>query len=136
MDRWEECLIMEFESARAQKAAAYKKKYNCAQAVLLAFQPELGKSETELMALGSGFGAGMGGMEATCGALCGAVIALGLMNQSAKPSKMAAGEMLQEFKEKAGATICGELKGIQTKKMLCSCEDCVRIAAIALEKRI
>ena len=127
---------MKNENIHAKKAVEYKKKCNCAQAVLLAFQPELGKSETELMALGSGFGAGMGGMEATCGALCGAVIALGLMNQSAKPSKMAAGEMLQEFKEKAGATICGELKGIQTKKMLCSCEDCVRIAAIALEKRI
>lgn len=127
---------MESESIHVQKAVAYKKKCNCAQAVLLAFQPESGKSEAELMALGSGFGAGMGCMEATCGALCGAAIALGLINQSEKPSARIAGEMLQEFQEKAGATICGDLKGIRTKKMLCSCEDCVRIAAAALEKRM
>ena len=44
--------------------------------------------------------------------------------------------MLQEFKENAGATICGELKGIETKKMLCSCDDCVRHAVVALEKHL
>lgn len=127
---------MENESVRAEKAVEYKKRCNCAQAVLLAFQPESGKSEAELMALGSGFGAGMGCMEATCGALCGAVMALGLINQSETPSARIAGKMLQEFQKKAGATICGELKGIRTGKAICSCEDCVRIAAAALEKHI
>ena len=58
---------------RAERAVAYKHKdCNCAQAVLLAFAEELGKSEEELRALGSGFGMGMGCTEATCGALCGA----------------------------------------------------------------
>jgi C_GCAxxG_C_C family probable redox protein len=123
-------------NARAEKAVEYKKSCNCAQAVLLAFQEEMGKSEEELLALGSGFGSGMGGMEATCGALCGAAIAAGILNKSATPTKTMTKAMLQEFKENAGATICGELKGIETKKMLCSCDDCVRHAVIALEKQL
>ena len=45
-------------------------------------------------------------------------------------------EMLQEFKAAAGATICGDLKGIKTKQMLCSCDDCVRYAVAALEKHM
>ena len=58
---------------------------------------------------------GMGGMEGTCGALCGAVMALGLLNKSDTPSKMIAKDMLQEFKEMSGgATICRDLKGIDT----------------------
>ena len=123
-------------NARAEKAVEYKKSCNCAQAVLLAFQEELGKTEEELLALGSGFGAGMGGMEATCGALCGAAMAAGLLNRSDSPTKGITNAMLQEFKEKAGATICGDLKGIKTRKMLCSCDDCVRIATVALDSRI
>ncbi len=127
---------MAVNSDRAEKAVEYKKSCNCAQAVLLAFQEELGKSEEELLALGSGFGSGMGGMEATCGALCGAAMAAGLLNRSDSPTKGITNAMLQEFKEKAGATICGDLKGIKTRKMLCSCDDCVRIATVALDSRI
>lgn len=123
-------------NARAEKAVEYKKSCNCAQAVLLAFQEELGKTEEELLALGSGFGAGMGGMEATCGALCGAAMTAGLLNHSDSPTKMMTNAMLQEFKEKAGATICGDIKGIKTRKMLCSCDDCVRHAVVALEKQL
>lgn len=44
-------------SIRTEKAVEYKKSYNCAQAVLLSFKKELNKSEDELLALGSGFGA-------------------------------------------------------------------------------
>ena len=91
-------------SIRAEKAVEYKKSYNCAQAVLLSFKKELNKSEDELLALDSGFGAGMGSMEATCGA----AIAAGLLNQSNTPTKMMTKEMLIEFKAKAGATICGD----------------------------
>ena len=121
--------------ARAEKAVEHKHSgCNCAQAVLLAFQDELGRSAEELMALGSGFGSGMGGMEGTCGAFCGAVMALGMLNQSERPSKMIAKDMMREFKAMSGgATICGDLKGIKSGKMLCSCDDCVRHGVLALE---
>ena len=129
--------MMAVNSVRAEKAVEFKHtKCNCAQAVLMAFQAELGKSEEELQALGSGFGGGMGCMEATCGALCGATIAMGLLNKSEMPTKMIAKEMLQDFKAAAGATICGDLKGIKTKQVLCSCDDCVRYAVAALEKHM
>ena len=42
----------------------------------------------------------------------------------------------QSFKEKSGATICKELKGIGTGKVLCSCDDCVRNAVKLLEDAI
>jgi hypothetical protein len=87
--------------------------------------------------MGSGFGSGMGGMEGTCGALCGAVMALWLLNKSDTPSKMIAKDMLQEFKEMSGgATICRDLKGIGTGKMLCACDDCVRHGVWVLESRL
>ena len=37
-----------------------------------------------------------------------------------------------KFKEKSGATICGELKGVGTGKVLCECDDCVRNAVLSL----
>lgn len=86
---------------RAEQAVAYKHgDCNCAQAVLLAFADELGRPEEELRALGSGFGMGMGCTEATCGALCGASIVMGLCNKSGKPTAAIMRELLHEFQEK------------------------------------
>lgn len=127
---------MENTTERAELAAELKKKHNCAQAVMMAFKDEIGMSEEDLLSLGSGFGSGMGGMEATCGALCGAAMTIGWLNKSGQPTKMLTREMLTEFKEQAGATICKELKGVGTGKVLCSCDDCVRIATMAVEKRL
>ena len=59
--------------ARIEYATRRKKEMNCCQAVLVAFADKLGKSENELLRLGSGFGSGMGTMEGTCGALVGAM---------------------------------------------------------------
>ena len=58
---------------------------NCAQAVLCAFAAETGLSEDLLKRMGAGFGAGMGCMEATCGALVGAEILLGLKLYQDRP---------------------------------------------------
>ena len=33
--------------------------------------------------------------------------------------------MTASFKEKTGAIICKDLKGIETGKMLCSCPECI-----------
>ena len=79
---------------------------------------------------------GMGCTEATCGALCGAGMVMGLMGKSGKPTAAIMRDILHEFEEKAGATICKDLKGIETGKMLCSCDDCVRHAVRAVEQRL
>ena len=122
---------------RAEKAVGDKHgDCNCAQAVLLAFADELGRPEEELRALGSGFGMGMGCTEATCGALCGAGMVMGLMSKSGRPTAAIMRDILHEFEEKAGATICKDLKGIETGRMLCSCDDWVRHAVRAVEQRL
>ena len=41
--------------------------------------------------------------------------------------------MTTEERMELGATICRELKGVGTGKVLCSCEDCVRNAIRAAE---
>ena len=135
---------------------------NCCQAVLLAFAPEIGRKwsaegaaglfqeeglDDALMALGSGFGAGMGGMDANCGALVGAGMVVGLLNGSgaasyggesrpAVPAVLKTRRLCAEFKEKVGALRCADIKGVQTKKVLCSCDNCVRYAVQIAEKYI
>ena len=72
--------------------------------------------------------------EATCGALSGAVMLAGFKNSDGKlddPGTKAdtyklSKEMVERFQEKAGSTVCKELKGIETGKVLCSCPDCIR----------
>ena len=109
---------------------------NCAQAVLLAFKEESGLSEDTLKKLGSAFGGGMGCMEATCGALCGAEMILGLVNKDGHPVRQDAAVLLKSFTDKCGSSICGEIKGRDTGVVLCSCDDCVRNAAMLLEERL
>ena len=131
---------MEQTSERVEKALAYhsaKIHNNCAQSVLRAFADVLGKSPEELRALGAGFGGGMGCTEATCGALCGACIVMGLLRGEQQPeTKLIMKDMLQEFKQQVGATICGDIKGVKTHKVLCSCPDCIAYAVLDVEKRI
>ena len=115
---------------RMNYAALRKKEMNCCQAVLVAFADEAGRSEEDLLRLGSGFGSGMGTMEGTCGALVGAIMVSSLLSE--KGAAMAASRaIMPRFKELCGATICRDLKGIDTGKVLCSCENCVRIAVCA-----
>ncbi|MDD6134663.1 MAG: C-GCAxxG-C-C family protein [Selenomonadaceae bacterium] len=124
-------------NVRAEKAVEFLHGgCNCAQAVLNAFADKHGKTEEEVKAWAAGFGSGMGSMEGTCGAFCGAVMVVGLLQKDNMASKKIAREMNAEFKEKVGATICGDIKGIKTKKMFCSCDDCVRHAVVALEKHL
>lgn len=124
---------------RGDKAVAFHHEpihNNCAQSVLLAYQDKLGKSTEELRALGDAFGTGMGGMDATCGALTGAAIVVSLLNHSDKPSKMIMNDILHEFQDQAGATLCRDLKGRDTGKVLCPCDECIRIAAREVEKQL
>lgn len=106
---------------------------NCCQAVLCAFAEESGLSEALLKQIGAGFGAGMGCMEATCGALVGAQILLGLKKYSGKPVMAEAKALHRDFSRMCGASICKVLKGIDTGVVLCECDDCVRNAAALAE---
>ena len=112
-------------------AAQRKKEMNCCQAVLVAFADKLGKSEDDLLRLGSGFGSGMATMEGTCGALVGAIMVSSLLSPDGE-ARNNSRAIMSRFKELCGgATICRDLKGIETGKVLCSCEDCVRNAVLS-----
>lgn len=105
---------------------------NCCQAVILSYKDELGMSETELKKLGAAFGGGMATMDATCGALVGAGIALGLMKYDGSPIRADSKELISKFKASSKATSCRDLKGIDSGVMLTSCEDCIKNAVTAL----
>ena len=116
---------------RVEYAAKRKREMNCCQAVLVAFADRLGRSEDELLRLGSGFGSGMATMEGTCGALVGAIMVSSLLSPDGE-ARNNSRAIMSRFKELCGgATICRDLKGIGTGKVLCSCEDCVRNAVRA-----
>ena len=71
------------------------------------------------------------GMESTCGALIGAVMVAGAATDG-KGTPRISKELLQNFQEKCGATICKDLKGVETGAPLCPCPECVRNAVLAL----
>ena len=114
---------------RIETAAAIKRSANCCQAVLLAYADLLELDETQLSQLGKCFGAGMGGMDGTCGALVGAEMVLTMRGGGMPQAK----RLHKEFTQLCGASICKEIKGVETGKVTCSCEDCVRNAVRVLE---
>ena len=117
---------------RAEKAVNLKHSgCNCCQAVTASFSDITGTEGDTLMKAASGFAGGMGCMEATCGALIGAVMTAGLIKDG-KGTVGAARTMLKDFEKRSGATICKELKGADTGKVLCECDDCVRNAVYVL----
>ena len=115
---------------RMERASSLKRNMNCCQAVVRAFADTLSLDEATLMSLGSGFGSGMGTMEGTCGALVGAIMVAGLRTNGEGAVALSR-KIMPRFKELCGATICKDLKGVETGKVLCSCDDCVRNAVRA-----
>lgn len=129
---------------RAEKALELRRKgYNCAQSVVCAFSDTVDVEEEVLFKIAEGFGTGMGGMQHTCGAVIGAVMLNGLLNSSGKANSGSLGKTLgvsrqltQAFQERSGSTVCKELKGTETGKMLCSCNDCIVEATKLIEEML
>lgn len=122
---------------RVERAVELKhERHNCCQAVLCAYADECGLPVETLHALGSPFGSGMGNMAGTCGALVGAEMALGLARSEGRPMHRNAAALLEGFRERCGAIVCSELKGRETGIVLCPCDDCVRNAALELERAL
>ena len=115
--------------------------YNCCQSVICCYCEEFGLEEKDVFRMTEGFGAGMGGMQATCGALSGAVLLAGLKNSDgaidAPKTKgrtyQLSKTMVNQFREKCGSTVCCELKGIATGTPIHSCADCIMDAAAIVE---
>ena len=94
--------------------------YNCAQAVFLAFQDEIGMTEKDAVLLASSFGGGLGRLREVCGAVSGAEMALGALKGYDSPTDADAKaahyarvrELAETFASENGGTyICRELLG-------------------------
>lgn len=119
--------------------------YNCAQAVACAFAPVINADKEQIYNVANAFGRGMGCMEATCGALVGAGIIIGLATGDRMEAMQAMAGIIKRFEERNKATICKTLKGIaidsQTGKItrgkpIRPCDLCVADSAEFLAEAI
>ena len=112
----------------------HDRKYNCCQSVACAFADELGVDMQILFRAGEGFGLGCGNTQGICGAYAGAVLCAGFKNSDGNlenpgtkhATTKLSREMMERFKEKTGALLCKDLKGVETGVVLCSCPDCIK----------
>ena len=102
----------------SDKAVGYfKQGYSCAQATAAAFAEEMGLDEKTVLKVMAGFGAGVGGLRGTCGAVSAMVFAAGAFAGHYRPTDKQAKKalydtvkkMVREFSDKHGTTDCGEL---------------------------
>lgn len=108
--------------------------YNCAQAVACTYCDLVGLDEATAMNLTRAFGAGMGNMEGTCGALTGAGIIVSLASESKPQAMKTMREVMTHFQQRNGTTQCKLLKGTDNAGIpLRQCNDCVADAAEFLE---
>ena len=116
-------------SDRAGKAVQLKTSggYNCSQAVTAALADQTNLTEEQLKQISAGFCAGMGNLEATCGALIGAAMIAGLKTEGQGTLKITR-QIQETFRERCGAIRCKDLKTVTDGKPLCPCEECVRNA--------
>ncbi len=84
--------------------AEFQQGFSCSQAVLAAFGETLALEPALAHRLAAGFGAGMGRMAQTCGAVTGAYMVIGLKYGATSPQDAAAKEktyrLVREFTER------------------------------------
>ncbi|MBQ2661287.1 MAG: C_GCAxxG_C_C family protein [Clostridia bacterium] len=105
------------ENKRETAQNLFKKGYNCAQAVLLAYADDLGLPQKTAAMIASSFGGGMGRMREVCGAVSGMFMALGLKlgyseaEDTAQKARLYADvqELASRFRAQNGSIICREL---------------------------
>lgn len=114
-----------------EKATEYHKRgLNCAQSVLCACGENTGLDENTAIAVAAGFGGGVRSGE-ICGAISGAVMALGLTSRSAVNTAKLTKDCVNAFKEKYGCVRCFELKQAGV-----SCAELIEFGAELAEKMI
>lgn len=126
-------MSLDREELKKTAAGYHDHGFNCAQSVICALAPYVGLDPKTAFSVAEGFGAGMGGMTETCGAISGGIMALGQVQSSgfdAPGSKGAtyrrARAYCDAFREKNGSTVCRELKGVDAASgPLRSCAGCI-----------
>lgn len=103
---------------KTEKAAAtFAATFNCSQAVFSAFGTGAGMTEDQCLKLSCAFGGGMARNQMTCGAVTGALLALGLHFGRGAGDPLAAtgntyektNRFFEEFQKRHGSINCREL---------------------------
>lgn len=130
---------------RAEKAAQlHQKGYNCCQAIVCAFCDTIGLEEQTAFRISEGMGLGVSDTYGTCGAVTGMAMVMGMKNScgdlnapNSKADTYKKVRALNEtFRAKNGSTICRELKGMDTGRVLRSCPGCIEDAAVILAEQL
>lgn len=129
--------------------------YNCAQAVLFAFAPDLGLDPDVALRLACGFGGGIARRQEVCGAVSGGVIALGVKYGRGEGQDKAltaetyarVSDLLSTFEGVHGTHICRDLLGgidlstpegqrqfVGSDLPVRVCQPCVRTVVATLER--
>jgi len=104
----------------AEKANQYfAEGYNCSQSVFTAIAELNGLDHETALKIASGFGGGIARLQKTCGAVTGAVMAIGLMHGHTEPNDEIqkekvydlTREFVDRFTQKHKTTECSELLG-------------------------
>jgi len=93
--------------------------YNCAQAVLYAYGPDLGLDRETALKVATGLGAGMARQGEVCGALTGGILALGLKygrgdqqdRSATEQTYRKTQELMAQFEQRHGSCLCRVLLG-------------------------
>ena len=114
-----------------KKIEEYRETKSCSQATLMGICDAAGLPTDELSLLAKGFSGGIGGTfsEGTCGAVTGAVIALGFLGEDEGKIIKASKKLFNEFKEEYGSVTCGYISKDGDDK-----SPCVEVCLFAGEK--
>jgi C_GCAxxG_C_C family probable redox protein len=132
---------------------AFREDKNCAQAVLSGFSDRFQINDEHAMSISAGFGAGMGRLQRTCGAVSGAYMVIGLYAGTKCTDNAARKElaykMIQDFtrkfEEKKETSQCSDLLHVNLnteegkeyfednhlKEMVC--EKCIQVSLNILD---
>jgi len=125
--------------------------FNCSQAVFSTYCEDLGLDKTHALKIACGFGAGMGRLQETCGAVTGAYMLIGLMHgkcskedeQAKEKTYALVREFSRVFEERNTTTNCLELLGVDlisgdkqvaSERVKTICPKVVRDAAEIIEQ--
>ncbi|MCP5103858.1 MAG: C_GCAxxG_C_C family protein [bacterium] len=105
---------------KKKSAARFEEGFCCSQAVLVTYAEHWNLDPDVFLKIADAFGAGIGGMAATCGAVTGAIMAIGLKHGRTHPddddakhkTRTLVKEFVKQFKERRGTLECKHLLDI------------------------
>jgi C_GCAxxG_C_C family probable redox protein len=108
------------DSAERLAAALFEEGYTCGQAVLAGHAARFGLERDDALRLACAFGGGVARTGGTCGAVNGALMAIGLAHGRTRVEDEAARDrtydlsraFLERFRAEHGALLCRELLGV------------------------